>query len=72
MEEIGRKRGALRAGGHIDLHKCSEILLHELRNGTLGQVTLELPEMITQELIEVEQEALRKAEEKAKKKGRAS
>ncbi len=68
MEEIGRKRGALRAGGHIDLHKCSEILLHELRNGTLGQVTLELPEMITQELIEVEQEALRKAEEKAKKK----
>ncbi len=68
MEEIGRKRGALRAGGHIDLHKCSEILLHELRNGTLGQLTLEKPEMITQELVEVEIEAARKAEEKAKKK----
>ncbi len=68
MEEIGRKRGALRAGGRVDLHKCSEILLHELRSGTLGQLTLELPEMITQELIEVEIETARKAEEKAKKK----
>ncbi|QJY38870.1 ribosome biogenesis GTPase YlqF [Vibrio europaeus] len=68
MEEIGRRRGALRSGGRVDLHKCSEILLHELRNGTLGQITLELPEMITQELIEVELEAARKAEEKAKKK----
>jgi ribosome biogenesis GTPase A len=68
METLGRKRGCLRAGGHIDLHKASEILLHELRSGTLGQVTLELPEMITQELIEVEIEAARKAEEKAKKK----
>ncbi len=68
MEAIGRKRGALRSGGHVDLHKCSEILLHELRNGTLGKVTLELPEMITKELVEVEIEAARKAEEKAKKK----
>lgn len=68
MEAIGRKRGCLRAGGNIDLHKASEILLHELRSGTLGQLTLELPEMITQELIDVEIEAARKAEEKAKKK----
>ncbi|WP_038176446.1 MULTISPECIES: ribosome biogenesis GTPase YlqF [Vibrio] len=68
MEEIGRRRGALRAGGRVDLHKCSEILLHELRNGTLGQITLEVPEMITQELIEVEIEATLKAEQKIKKK----
>jgi len=68
MEEIGRKRGALRSGGRVDLHKASEILLHELRSGTIGQITLELPEMITQELIEVEAEAERKAEEKIKKK----
>ncbi|MFA0152370.1 ribosome biogenesis GTPase YlqF, partial [Vibrio sp. 10N.261.46.C10] len=61
-------RGALRAGGHIDIHKCSEILLHELRNGTLGKVTLELPEMITQELIEVEEAAALKAEQQIKKK----
>ncbi|CCN81568.1 Ribosome biogenesis GTPase A [Vibrio nigripulchritudo SFn27] len=68
MEEIGRKRGALRSGGRVDLHKASEILLHELRGGTIGKITLERPEMITQELIEVEKEAERKAEEKAKKK----
>lgn len=64
MEEIGRRRGALRAGGRVDLHKVSEILLHELRQGTLGQITLERPEMITQELIEVEIETARKEEEK--------
>ncbi|MFV0447048.1 MAG: ribosome biogenesis GTPase YlqF [Vibrio sp.] len=68
MEEIGRKRGALRAGGRVDLHKASEILLHELRQGIIGQITLEHPEMITQELIEVEVEEARKAEEKAKNK----
>lgn len=68
MEAIGRKRGALRSGGRIDLHKSSEILLHELRNGTLGKVTLELPEMITKELIEVEAAAEKKAEEQIKKK----
>lgn len=68
MEAIGAKRGALRAGGRVDIHKASEILLHELRQGVLGQITLELPEMITQELIEVEETAARKAEEKIKKK----
>ncbi len=68
MEAIGAKRGCLRAGGQVDLHKASEILLHELRNGTLGQVTLELPEMITQELIDVEIETARKQEAQIKKK----
>ena len=68
MEEIGRKRGALRSGGRVDLHKASEILLHELRQGVLGQITLERPEMITDELIQVEQDEAIKAEEKAKRK----
>ncbi|ASA58272.1 ribosome biogenesis GTPase YlqF [Vibrio gazogenes] len=68
MEAIGRKRGALRAGGRIDLHKASEILLHELRAGTIGAITLERPEMIHQELIDAELEATRKAAEKAKHK----
>jgi ribosome biogenesis GTPase A len=68
MEEIGRKRGALQSGGRVNLHKTSEILLHELRQGTLGQITLEFPEMISTELVEVENEAQRKAEAKIKKK----
>ncbi|KLV06987.1 GTPase [Photobacterium aquae] len=66
MEEIGRKRGCLKSGGRVDLHKASEILINELRNGTLGNITMERPEMITQELIDVAIEAERKAEEKAK------
>lgn len=68
MEEIGRKRGALRAGARVDLHKASEILLHELRQGILGQITLERPKMITDELIQVERDEAIKAEEKAKRK----
>ncbi|SKA52308.1 ribosome biogenesis GTPase YlqF [Enterovibrio nigricans] len=68
MEAIGEKRGCLRAGGRIDIHKASEILINDLRNGTLGLVTLEHPDMIDKELVEVEEAASRKAEDKAKNK----
>lgn len=43
LTEIGRRRGALRPGGLIDLHKAAEILVHEFRAGTLGRITLEVP-----------------------------
>lgn len=43
LEAIGRKRGCLRAGGGIDLHKASELLLTELRAGRLGKISLESP-----------------------------
>ncbi len=46
LEAVGRKRGCLRAGGRIDLHKASEILLHDLRSGELGRVSMETPELI--------------------------
>ncbi|MGR5126820.1 ribosome biogenesis GTPase YlqF [Photobacterium swingsii] len=68
MEAIGRKRGCLRSGGRIDLHKASEILINELRNGTLGQITMERPEMITEELVNVAIEAELKKEQQIKKK----
>ncbi|MEZ8140546.1 ribosome biogenesis GTPase YlqF [Enterovibrio norvegicus FF-33] len=68
MEAIGEKRGCLRAGGRIDIHKASEILINDLRNGTLGLITLEHPDMIDKELIEVEEAATLKAEQKAKTK----
>ena len=68
MEAIGEKRGCLRSGGRIDLHKASEILINDLRNGALGPITLEHPEMITKELLEVEEEISRKTEEKIKTK----
>ncbi len=41
--EIGRRRGCLRAGGVIDRHKASDILIHDFRGGQLGRITLERP-----------------------------
>lgn len=46
LESIARKRGGLRSGGVVDMHRGAEVLLHELRQGTLGRITLELPEDI--------------------------
>jgi ribosome biogenesis GTPase A len=43
LTEIGKRRGGLRAGGVVDLHKAAEILVHEFRAGTLGRITLEAP-----------------------------
>lgn len=43
VREIGKRRGCLRSGGVVDLHKASEILVHELRSGGLGRVSLEAP-----------------------------
>jgi ribosome biogenesis GTPase A len=43
LAEIGRRRGCLRSGGRIDLHKAADILLHEFRSAALGRITLEEP-----------------------------
>lgn len=45
LEEIGLKRGCLRKGG-VDYHRASEVLLHDIRNGALGRISLETPESI--------------------------
>ena len=49
LEEIGRRRGFLRAGGIIDLQRASEVLIHEIRSGALGALSFETPEMIAEE-----------------------
>lgn len=41
LEEIGRKRGCLRAGGKIDYEKAEQIVLTDFRSGRLGRVTLD-------------------------------
>ena len=41
LEEIGRKRGCLRAGGKIDYEKAEQIVLTDFRSGRLGCVTLD-------------------------------
>ena len=61
IEAIGSKRGCLRAGGIVDLHKASEILINEIQDGIVGKISLENPAMI--ELEKAELEAKRLAEE---------
>jgi ribosome biogenesis GTPase A len=46
LEAIARKRGGLRPGGIIDYHRACEVLLHDLRGGHLGRLTLEKPDDI--------------------------
>jgi ribosome biogenesis GTPase A len=43
VEEIGRRRGCLKAGGAVDMHKAADLLVHEFRTGKLGRITLEEP-----------------------------
>ena len=43
LDAIGRRRGCLRSGGVVDLHKAAGILVHEVRSGGLGRISLESP-----------------------------
>jgi ribosome biogenesis GTPase A len=44
LDEIGRRRGCLRAGGVIDRHKAGDVLIHDFRGGALGRISLERPD----------------------------
>ncbi|PWV83074.1 ribosome biogenesis GTPase YlqF [Halomonas sp. A11-A] len=52
LAEIASRRGGLRPGGEVDLHRGAEVLLHELRDGKLGRLTLETPADIPPEPVE--------------------
>lgn len=43
MQVIGRKRGALVAGGNTDVEKIARIILDDFRNCKLGKISLEEP-----------------------------
>jgi ribosome biogenesis GTPase A len=43
LVEIGKRRGCLKPGGGVDLHKAAEILVREVRSGGLGRISLEVP-----------------------------
>ena len=43
LTEIGTRRGGLRPGGIVDLHKAAEIFVREFRSGTIGRISLEAP-----------------------------
>jgi len=67
MDKIAARRGCLRSGGIANTHKVSEILINELRDGSLGLITLETPEMIDIEKVEVAKAIALKAEKKAQR-----
>tara|TARA_R110002049_G_scaffold256516_3_gene431918 strand:- start:505 stop:1437 length:933 start_codon:yes stop_codon:yes gene_type:complete len=68
---IGMRRGCLRAGGIVDLERAAKILLTEFRDATIGLISLETPEMVEKELVEMlairEEKAAKKAARKQKK-----
>ncbi len=41
LTEIARRRGGLKKGGEVDLHKAAELLVHEFRAGVIGGISLE-------------------------------
>ncbi|MEH6712759.1 MAG: ribosome biogenesis GTPase YlqF, partial [Paraglaciecola polaris] len=70
LEMAAAQRGALRAGGRVNLHKICEVLVNEFRSGKLGRISLETPEMVLKEEAEMAAAELKKAEEKAQRKER--
>lgn len=41
--QIGKSRGALESGGHVNFDKVSEIIVQDFRSAKLGRITLEKP-----------------------------
>ena len=72
LEAIARRRGCIVSGGQVDYEKVSRLLINELRNGDLGPVCLETPELFrleTEQAVAIEQQkAALKAARKAKRK----
>ena len=68
FEHVGRKRGCLKSGGVVDHERVARILLGDFRDGSLGSMTLETPDMMTKELVLVdkarEEKQARKTERK--------
>ena len=40
---IAKQRGAPRRGGHVDMQRGSEVIIHSFRSGKLGRLSLETP-----------------------------
>lgn len=64
LETLGARCGARRSGDHVNLHRASEILIHDLRAGNLGALCLETPDMIRQELAGVEMKKKKQTDKK--------
>ncbi|WP_372625210.1 ribosome biogenesis GTPase YlqF [Arsukibacterium sp.] len=67
LDAIGLRRGCMRKGGIVDLEKAGTILITELRAGNLGPITLETPNMVSQEQIDAKAEEAAKSKDKAER-----
>jgi ribosome biogenesis GTPase A len=67
LDAIGIRRGCMRKGGIVDLEKAGTILITELRAGNLGPLTLETPDMVSQEQIDAKAAEAKKAQDKAER-----
>ncbi len=70
LTDIGQRRGCLIRGGRVDLDRAAKVVISDIRDGRLGRITWETPQMIEAEMIEVarmrEEKARKKAERKEK------
>ncbi|WP_373091612.1 ribosome biogenesis GTPase YlqF, partial [Zhongshania sp.] len=70
LEVAALRRGALSAGGRINLHKICELLINELRAGTVGRISLETPDMVVAEEIIIAEAQAKKVADAAERKRR--
>ena len=73
LTQIGRRKGALRPGGVVDLQKAAEALVADFRSGALGPISLETPDEYTGWLAQGhvrEQERTAKKEQFAKERAK--
>ena len=71
LEAIARKRGAVMAGGRVNLQKAAEIVLTDFRTAILGRITLETPaEFEAWRAAGEAEDAARQARKAARKDGR--
>ena len=69
LEAIGRKRGAVMAGGRVNIQKSAEIVITDFRTHALGRITLETPEQYEEWFAKgMELDALRQAKKDARAK----
>ena len=68
LEEIGRKRNCIGRSNVVDFDRISRVVITEFRNGRLGKVTLETPDAVESEVIELQVELAAKAVAKKAKK----
>jgi len=70
LEAIGKVRGCLGAGGLVDFDRAARLLLQEFRDGIVGAITLETPEMRALEIEETNERLAKAAAKKEERKAR--